>query len=275
MQASLNDFSTRRDSQSFAICQRVLHKCHEIIFGDQPRSSSSPYSRFILPTFRRPKIKHHAEPVFVGLGVLLAASPAMPQLAQLIGPVAIEQGQADEEGDESKSWESGPNGPYIANLSPTEDDTDDSDSLDEIEDSQPQAPVKANLANSNPQQVGLLVRRRTFGAQTLPALPLHLQNIRDPKLPVDPFGQLNPDENMMPYQSSPSLVSAYAPSLVAANNKADTLLEKCDTQRQVQLLQGHYYSSEVRHVRFPLLSSFDIQPTRFNSYSALKGFAID
>ena len=276
MQASLNDFSTRRDSQSFAICQRVLHKCHEIIFGDQPLSSSSPYSEFILPTYRRLKIKHHAEPVFVGLGVLLAASPAMPQLAQIIGPVAIEQGRADEENDDSRSLESGPNSPYIANHSPSiEDDTDDSDSLDEVEDPLPQPPVKANLASSNPQQVGSLVRRRTLGAQTLPALPLHLQNIRDPKLPVDPFGQLNPDENMMPYQSSPTLVSAHTPSRVAAINRADSLLDKCDTQRQVQLLRSHYYSSEVRHVRFPLLNGFDIQPTRFNSYSVLKGFAID
>jgi hypothetical protein len=191
--------------------------------------------------------------VFVGLGVLLAASPAMPQLAQLIGPVAIEQGRADEEGDESRSWESGHNSPYIANLSPsTEDDTDDTDSLDEVEDPLSQLPVKATLANSNPQQVRPLVRRRTLGAQTLPALPLHLQNIRDskPKLSVDPFGQLNPDENLMPYQSSPSLVSAHTPSRVAANNRADSLLERYDAPRQVQLLRGHYYSSEVRYVCF-------------------------
>ena len=262
MQAFLNDVSSRRDSQSFAICQRVLHKCHEIIFGDQPLSSSSPYSGFILPSYRRSKIKHHAEPVFVGLGVLLAASPAMPQLAPLIGPVAIEQGRADEEGDESRSWEPGHDSPYIAKLSPsTEDDTDDTDSPDEDEDPLPQPPVKANPANSNPQKVKLLVRRRTLGAQTLPALPLHLQNTRDhkPKLSVDPFGQLNPDENMMPYQSSPSLASAHTPSRVAAINRADSLLERYDAQRQVQLLRGHYYSSEVRHVRFTLLNGFDIQ----------------
>ena len=260
MQASLNDFSTRRDSQSFVICQRVLHKCHEIIFGDQLLPSSSPYSGLILPTHRRSKIKHHAEPVFVGLGVLLASSPAMPLLAQLIGPVAIEQGRADEEGDESKSWESGNNSPYIASLSPAaEDDTDDTDSLEELEDPLPQSPVKANLANSNPQQVGLLVRRRTLGAQTLPALPLHLQNIRNSKLSTDPLGQLNPDPNVMPHQSSPSLPSARAPSRVAAINQADSLLGEYDAQRQVQLLRGHYYSSEVRHMRFPSLNGFDIQ----------------
>ena len=220
MQASLNDLSTRRDSQSFVICQRVLHKCHEIIFGDQLLPLSSPYSGLLPPTYRRPKIKHHAEPVFVGLGVLLAGSPAMPQLAQLIGPVAIEQGRADEEGDESTGLES--------SLSPaTKDDTDDPDSIEGLEDPVPQLPVKANLVDSNTQQVGLL-------------------------------GQLNPDENM-PYQSSPSLVSAHAPSRVATINRADSLLEKYDTHRQVQLLQGHYYSSEVRHMPFPLLDGFDIQ----------------
>ena len=261
MQASLNDFSTHRDSQSFIICQRVLHKCHEIIFGDQLLPSSSPYSGLILPTYRRPKIKHHAEPVFAGLGVLLASSPAMPQLAQLIGPVAIEQGRADEEDDDSKSWESSHNNPYIASLSPfaAEDDADDTDSLEELEDHRPQPTVKAHLNKSNSQKGELLVRRRTLGAQTLPTLPLRLQSIRSPTLSVDPLGQLNPDENAMPYQSSPSLVSAHTPSRVAAINRADSLLEKYDTRRQVQLLRGHYYSSEVRHMRFPLLNGFDIQ----------------
>ncbi|KAF8798036.1 kinase-like protein [Phlegmacium glaucopus] len=251
MQASLNDFSTRRDSQSFIICQRVLRKCHEIIFGDQLLPPSSPYSGFIFPTYvRRPKIKHHAEPVFVGLGVLLAASPAMPQLAQLIGSVAIEQGRADEEEEESKGWGSGAhNGPYAASPSPstTGDDTDDTDSPSSLEDDPPPQPlVKAKMANSNPQKVGLLVRRRTLGAQTLPALPLHLQKVRKPRLSVDPLGQLTQDENVMPYQSSPSLVSAHTPSRVAAINRADSLLANYDTQSQVQLLRGHYYSSQVQ-----------------------------
>lgn len=259
MQASLNDFSTRRDSQSFVICQRVLHKCHEIIFGDQLLPPSSPYSGLVIPYTSRPKINHHAEPVFVGLGVLLAGSLAMPQLTQLIGPVAIEQGRAHEEGDDSRSWGSGTyTGPYSASAPPAaaEDDTGDTDSLEEVEDPLPQ---KANLTISNPQQVVPLARRRTFGAQTLPALPLHLQNLRNPRLSMDPLGQLSPDENMMPYQSSPSLVSAHTQSRVAAINRADSLLEKYNAQRQVQLLRGHYYSSEVRDMRSPLLNGFDIQ----------------
>lgn len=240
-----------------------MRKCHEIIFGDQ-LLPSSPYSGFVLPTYtRRPKVKHHAEPVFVGLGILLAASPAMPQLAQLIGPVAIEQGRADEEEDGPRSWGSvAHNGPYGASLSPspTEDDTDDTDSPSSLEeDFLPQPTVKTNSANSNPQKVGLLVRRRTLGAQTLPALPLHLQNIRKPRLSVDPLGQLTADENVMPYQSSPSLVSARTPSRVAAINRADSILAKYDTHCQVQLLRGHYYSSEVCHMHFPLLNGFDIQ----------------
>ena len=263
MQASLNDFSNRRGSQSFVICQRVLHKCHEIIFGDQVLPSSSPYSGLILPYTSRQKIKHHIEPVFVGLGVLLASSFAMPQLAQLIGPVAIEQGRADEEGDESKSWGSDAyNGPYNATTSSpvAEDDTDDTDSLEELEGSLPQPPLKENLVNPKPQQVGHLARRRTLGAQTLPALPLHLQNIRDSRSSLDPLGQLNPDENVMPCQSSPSLVSARTPSRAAAAiNRADSLLEKYNTEHQVRLLRGHYYSSEVRHIGFPLLNSFDVQ----------------
>jgi phosphatidylinositol 4-kinase B len=263
MQASLNDFSTRRDSQSFIICQRVLRKCHEIIFGDQLLPSSSPYAGFIHPTCTStPKIKHHVEPVFVGLGVLLAGSPAMPQLAQLIGPVAIEQGRADE-GDELKSWGSDThNGTYSASSSPSlaEDETDSPSSLEELEDSLPQPHVKASMANSIPQQVGLLIRRRTLGARTLPALPLHLQqDIRNPRLSLDPLDQLNPDENVMPHKSSPSLVLAHTPSRIAATNGADFLLEKYNAQHQVQLLRSHYYSSEVCHIRCPLLNGFDVQ----------------
>ena len=258
----MNDFSTRRDSQSFVICQRVLRKCHEIIFGDQ-LPPSSPHSRFIVPTNRRSKIKHHAEPVLVGLGILLAGSPAMPQLAQLIGPVAIEQGRADEEGDASGSWGSGAqNDSYSVSPYPSlaEDDMDDADSPSTSsleEDPLPQPPMKANITNPNPQQAGLLIRRRTLGAQTFPALPLHLQN--KPRLSVDPLDQLNPDENMMPYQSSPSLVSARTPTRVAAINRADSLLANYDTQFQAQLLRGHYYSSEVRHICFPLHNGLDIQ----------------
>ncbi|KAJ9121523.1 hypothetical protein QFC22_002141 [Naganishia vaughanmartiniae] len=46
MQTALKDLITQRQSNpvAFQVCQRVLHRCHEIIFGDPPeQSGSSPY----------------------------------------------------------------------------------------------------------------------------------------------------------------------------------------------------------------------------------------
>lgn len=45
MQTALRDLSATRQSnpRPFQICQRVLHRCHEIIFGDPPEPSTSPY----------------------------------------------------------------------------------------------------------------------------------------------------------------------------------------------------------------------------------------
>ncbi|KAI0375002.1 kinase-like protein [Pilatotrama ljubarskyi] len=51
MQAYLKDLSEPRSNPvSFLICQRVLHECHEIIFGDLPGQSSVPYSSLSLPS---------------------------------------------------------------------------------------------------------------------------------------------------------------------------------------------------------------------------------
>lgn len=253
MQATLSDLSTQRNSQSFAICQRVLQKCHEIVFGDQLLPSSSPYPGFNLPlSSRRRKVKHHAEPIFVGLGILLAGTPAMPQLAEIAGQVAIEQGRADEEGESARGFQSNSDDfPYVSD-SPTqsgrygqyEDDEDDYSSSGPDDDTPPPPP----LPQKSVETPGLkpLGRRRTLGAQTLPALPLHLQTIRKPRLSEsDPLGQSDADTTTTPFQSSPSLTSARTPSRTAATHRADLLLEKYDLQSQMHLLRGHYYLSEV------------------------------
>ncbi|KIM49103.1 hypothetical protein M413DRAFT_406293 [Hebeloma cylindrosporum] len=229
MQASLNDLSTQCDSPSFVICQRVLHKCHEIVFGDQLLPSSSPYPGFNLPAYsRRRKVNHHAEPVFVGLGILLAGALGMPKLAEVAGQVAIEQGRADEEGDNLRSFqvdhEDAPSRALSAQS--TQYETDDSDSPSSLE----EETSSINLPPESSKPIhGLITRRRTFGAQTLPALPLHLQTIRKSRLSEDPLGQLDSE---IPRS--------------AAVNQVDALLEKYDNQSQMHLLRGHYFLSEVQ-----------------------------
>ncbi|KAJ3507872.1 hypothetical protein NLJ89_g6059 [Agrocybe chaxingu] len=184
------------------------------------------------------------------IGVMLAGIPAMPQLAEITGQIAIEQGRMEEEGDTYRSLEvEAGEPPYSASTSNSALDDTAQDSPESLEDFSLQVPDKPpELAQ--PEQSGLLDRRRTFGAQTLPALPLHLQT-RKPRLSLDPLGQLDADNTStltpaMPFQSSPSLAPARTPSRSAAMNKADLLLEKYDPSSQVHLLRGHYYLSEVQ-----------------------------
>ena len=259
MQAALNDVSAHRESSSFAICQRVLHRCHEIIFGDQLLPSASPYSGFVLPAYaRRRKIKHHAEPVFVGIGVVLAGVPAMPQLAEITGQVAIEQGRIDEEGDNMRGFGDDSASYSVSPIHSTNDDLDETDSPESIEEEFQPKPIRKSTSEIPDSQRTVLGRRRTLGAQTLPALPLHLQLKGKPRLSEDPLGQLDSDTPVLPYQSSPSLASGRTPSRSAAINRADLLLEKYDVQSQMHLLRGHYYLSEVCLLCIPPLYRFEI-----------------
>ncbi|EDR14837.1 uncharacterized protein LACBIDRAFT_290773 [Laccaria bicolor S238N-H82] len=255
LQAALQDLSSRRDSQSFVICQRVLHKCHEIIFSDPPAPrllSSSPYASLHLPTYApRRKIKHHAEPVFVGIGVILAGAPGMPQLVNFTGQVVIEQGRADEEGDNLRGVE-----PHADELVPntpesmvsSNDPGDDQDAVDRPLSSEdtPSSGPSSRIENMPKHHRSLTRRRTVAGAQTVPALPLHLRTIRRSRASEDPLGQLDVELNAVPYQSSPSLPSARTPLRSAASNPADTFLEQYDQQSQSQLLRSHYCLSEVQ-----------------------------
>ena len=248
MQASLCDLSAQRNSPSFVICQRILHKCHEIIFADQLLPSRSPYGGFVLPSYtRRQKIKHHVEPVLVGLGIVLAATPGMPHLAEVMGPVAIEQGRRDEENANIRSVETDDTGAEMsASSQVSPDEVDETDSPTSLDDNLQVQSI--SLPHLPPPQPGnLLSRRSTLGAQTLPALPLHLQMKHKSRLSEDPLGQLESEEVVLvPYQSSPSLLSARTPSRSTATHCADLLLEQLNSQSQMQLLRGNYYNTEVR-----------------------------
>lgn len=194
---------------------------------------------------RRQKIKHHAEPVLVGIGVMLAGAPALPQLSGVVGQVAIEQGRVEEDDGGLRSFESSPDdasyeAPIDDNLSYEGEENDSG-----VEEELPSQPsVTGLLEDIGPKREGLLTRRRTLGAQTLPALPLHLQIIRKSRLSLDPLGQLDTENVQMPYQSSPALASARTRS--AAISRADQLLDQYDMKSQIHLLRGHYFSSEVR-----------------------------
>ncbi|KAJ3744697.1 kinase-like protein, partial [Lentinula detonsa] len=249
MQAALKDLSSSpHDSSSFVICQRVLHKCHEIIFGDLP-PPTTPYSTINIPfrsLFPRKKVKSHAEPAFIGIGVVLAGVPAMPRLTEIMGEVAIEQGREEdkataelrrsiESDDEDTTLAFG----QIKNLA--DDET-------EPESNEDNSPPSSDSASSEP---AILTRRRAMGpAQTVPALPLHLRGLRRSRRSEDPLGQLDAEhkETVTPYQSSPSISSARPPLRTASYSHADALLQNYDIPSQIHLLKGHYCRSEVQFI---------------------------
>lgn len=250
MQASLKDLSTGRyDSRSFIICQRVLHKCHEIIFGDLPSPTASPYSALDLPfnaRLTRKKIRPHVEPALVGLGMVLAGVPGMPVLTEIMGEVAIEQGRTDDDGNDLRSLEQDDEvaGAPISEPEANEEtqDKDDQDSSTSKED----IPEFISTMSAGKGEVGAVTRRRTISAaQTVPALPLHLRLIRKSRASEDPLGQSDSEQASTAFQSSPSIATRKPPRSTSTS-RADSLLEKFDFASQMQLLRGHYCRSEVR-----------------------------
>ena len=240
MQASLKDLSTNPTSPSFQVCQRVLTQCHEIIFGDLPTPATTPYSILRVPfqsRFARKKVKPLVQPALVGLAMVLAGAPGLPQLASIMGQVAIEQGRVVEEGPEISGLEREPSQESVMISNTTDDDDDGEDDVQPPSDSPQEEPAP----NTN---VAKLSRRTTIGpSQTTPALPAHL--VMKPRLSYDPFGQEDPQPTNSPSHSTPSLHPTRKRHSNAPS-KAEALLQRYDQQSQMHLLRSHFCRSEVR-----------------------------
>lgn len=259
MQAHLKDLAQPNNNpQSFLICQRVLHECHELIFGDIPPQSTAPYSSIHFPAQLGPvrrKVRPHLQPALVGIGMVWAGAPGIPQLTQVTGEVAIEQGRIDEEGQDIKSLEridddivrGAP--PQSSSPEPTDEKGDEDDS-DEDGSLEPPAvpriePAPPNLAS---RLLSRSTRRQTIAAQTSPALPMHLKGIRRYRLSEDPFSQEDmpsPIPTPSPFQSTPTLSSARHRAKTLSLHAID-LVSKYDFRSQVHLLRGHFCRSEIR-----------------------------
>jgi phosphatidylinositol 4-kinase len=282
MQAALQDLApTRHNTQSFVICQRVLHKCHEIIFGDLPPPATLPYASLNLPfqsRFTRKKVRPHVEPALVGLGMVLAGVPGMPTLTEVMGEVAVEQGRAQDEGQEAPRLANQDDDVVrgVANVpdgDATEEDDDDDD--DDSEEERPGDDLM-NVSQEQPIVQHLRVmselntsghrkfkedpnsRRQTIGAaKTSPALPLHMRTVPMSRLSYDPLGQSDPPlpvRSASPYQSTPSISSSpKQPHHSSTLSAADLLLQKYDLQSQGHLLRSQYCRSEVCYNRYHCL----------------------
>lgn len=168
------------------------------------------------------------------MGMILAGI-ASSKNAVVLGQVAIEQGYAPDDGEHIR-----PDLPDEESVTHTAAPT----LTNEDGAITPEEP--SSEAQSDPPDG----RRSIQGAQTTPILPLHVSNIRKPKLAVDPFGQLE-DTTIASshYQSTPAISSIQSPRLSRASTltQTDILLQKYDTEAQSQLLRKQFCRSEVRH----------------------------
>ncbi|KAG2134430.1 kinase-like protein [Suillus bovinus] len=262
MQASLQELSSSPSSASFQVCQRTLQRCHDIIFGDLPTPVSSPYSGLDMSfqaRFSRRKVKPHVEPALIGLGLMLAGTPAMPELTEVMGEVALQQGRADEDGSDLKSVQTDVNGVALGSGNTTRTDSGDDDDEDSDGKNEDDHTASSHERSSNDisapygpavsKKRTILNRRRTIvAAQTSPAL-VHLQNMHRSTLSEDPLDQLDPSQPARitsPYQSSPSIPTTQHPSRQSTLNFSDSLLQRYDLDSQAHLLKSHYYRSEIQ-----------------------------
>jgi len=184
------------------------------------------------------------------MGVVLAATPAMPALSEFTGQIAIEQGRADDDARELGSLQMSQTDLAPDLIPKTADDNTD---LDE-----PDSPQLEHSGEDSPSDNASLNVRLDYkspvpaaaAAQTMPALPLHLRSIQRSRASQDPLGQL--DAQIPSHQSSLSLPGPRA-SRPTTPNTPDILLEKYDFPAQAQLLRGHYCHSQVCRLFKPTL----------------------
>ncbi|CEL51583.1 phosphatidylinositol 4-kinase [Rhizoctonia solani AG-1 IB] len=264
MQATLNDLSqaqSRRGttkSESFAICQRVIHKCHDIVYGDPPEPTGGPYSG--LPVhprsrFGHKRIKPHAIPALVGMGTMLAGAPGMPALTPVSGQIAIEQGRREEphqlsgvvrdlQEGEARVSTSSHTGSIV---------NDDDDTGYDSPGSGPSIPApkhKPSNLSIFTQSASSIQTVTAQAARTSPSL-----TTRPPRMSDDPFGQLDPptppskQSTLPPVHSTPSI--GLRPGLNRASSlnhyaHQESMLNQYDPFTQSQLLRGHYCRGEVQ-----------------------------
>ncbi|KAF8844943.1 kinase-like protein [Paxillus ammoniavirescens] len=255
MQASLQDLAKSPNTQSFLVCQRTLHRCHEIIFVDWPPLTSGPYVGMGLSfhsRFARRKVKSRLEPALVGIGLVLAGTPAMPRLTQVMGEVALQQGRADDDGRDLRGVEAdGELGQGVpTNPDLCEDDDNASDEMPDNETARESEEAPSNDVDSKITPTTSIPRRRRtiVAAQTSPSL-VRLRNTHRSRLsedPLDQFGPSPPARVSSPYQSSPSIPSSQSPLRQNGISVADTLLQRYDLQSQSQLLRSQYCRSEIQ-----------------------------
>lgn len=272
MQAHLKDLAMRnKDSKSFVICQRILHRCHEIIFEDSPGLVCGPYSGMKVRSrkfMQRNRIKCHFQPAIIGMGCVLAGAPGLPSLTRIVGPVALEQGRVDDTVGNLRSVE--PQNDDVPAPSPSritveqadedanEDDKDEKENRDQATDEAHAAAVEGQAREPNGEDRTGDLRFRALtqsqklrlAVQTTPTLSALKDGLRHSADIDDPFGQLDaPSGNTLPYQSTPAVSISKRSQHSGSADLVDSLIQEYDVDAQRHLLQSHYCHCEVCHNR--------------------------
>jgi phosphatidylinositol 4-kinase B len=255
MQASLNDLAlTRRDTPSFVVCQRVLHRCHQIIFGDIPPPVPAPYSSLAVPArsrFLRKKVKARFEPALVGMGCVLAGATGMPRLAEVTGKVAVEQGRWEDATvrrlpvNLETEEDAAPGAQSSRETSVVDEESEEEEEELDVYDLNGAVSGRGDAASkSSSSLVGSTGhKQRVRAAQTTPTLPLQsLLGSRTPRLSDDPLGQF--DGPLSP-SSSPVISESRRQPVRHNSMSVDFLLKKYDLYSQREILRGHYLRGEV------------------------------
>jgi hypothetical protein len=279
MQGYLTDLSTtRRHTESFIICQRVLLKVQNIIYGDPPPPKLLPYSTLSQGSqsrFWRRRVKPKLSPALVGIGSIVASVPGMPSLASITGSWAIEQGRM---GDGKSRL--GPHSPHeeeydapmpaAAVDSPFGGDNIQDEPLDDSNDEMEELDVETFGRSSMSKMV-------TVGDIAGPRTPFRRSEASLHDISKQSGNPTNsPRRRPGPSQTSPSLSDAASPLQIRSSSERprhssslshvslfpghsashthsipsthspDLLLQKYDTFSQSQLLRSHYLRSEVK-----------------------------
>ncbi|THH10195.1 hypothetical protein EW145_g1506 [Phellinidium pouzarii] len=263
MQAHIRDLAlSPKDSRSFLLCQRVLHRCHEIIFEDSRGLVTGPYSTMKVRSrkfFQRHRVKHHLEPAIIGIACILAGAPGLPRLTKIIGQVAIEQGRADDSEKILRSLETeGDESPVPSpNQAPEEDEDDRDEDGQSTENAQA---VEFGHSSSISEDMDGKKNRLLFKAlsqsqkmreatQTTPAFSSLTSKIRHYETADDPFGQLDASSSSVPpSQSSPAISESRKSKQSGSSNLVDALMQGYDLTTQEYLLQAHYCNSEIQFI---------------------------
>lgn len=237
-----------------------MQRCHELIFSDASELSTGPYSSMKMKSRaqqNRKRVRSHLEPALVGIGCILGAR-GRPDIASVVGEIAVEQGRIPLNNDGLRSIERGENGgPMFGRTisdeptseTDTPNDEHESDRAENLSNHLPTASLDVELVKDKALLKSILKARRGSGdskSAVLASLP-ELLNVRRSEASEDPLGQRDSLWNARsPSQSSPIVSNGGRVSALGSGNVLDDFLQDYPPDIQRSLLQSHYCRTEVR-----------------------------